>query len=98
MPVQSNATTGSCDGFEYIFKPEFIPADSDRRARDKLRKLYQRASVAAYLSTSCNILLTILGVMADDTMGRFVEVLKPDTKLEVLKANLETLKMTGKLP
>jgi hypothetical protein len=61
-------------------RTEFVPQDSLRRARDRLRKLYQKRSVASYISEFRNIALTIPGITEEEQFDRFCEGLKPEIK------------------
>lgn len=88
MKVAANAVPDSFQEFKNLVRAEFIPADSVRRARDKLRNLHQKYSVAAYLSEFRNVALSIPGISMDEMLDKFVSGLKPQVRLEVLKSNV----------
>jgi hypothetical protein len=48
MLVQTGIVPGSWEAFKVEVRTEFVSQDSSRRARDRLRKLYQKGSVASY--------------------------------------------------
>ena len=75
--VASNTIPATWAGFEASVVQEFVPFDSGQRARDKLRKLFQRTSVSAYLSEFRNITLAIPGITEGEKVDRFVQGLKP---------------------
>lgn len=77
--------------FKTELRKEFIPQDSIRRARDKLRRLVQRTSVSTYLNEFRNIVLTISSIGEDEKLDKFVSGLKPQIRIEVLKSNPQSL-------
>jgi Retrotransposon gag protein len=85
MLVQTESVPGSWEAFKVAVRTEFVPQESSRRARDRLRKMYQKRLVASYISEFRNIALTIPGIIEEEQLDRFCEVLKPEIKLEVLK-------------
>jgi Retrotransposon gag protein len=91
MLVQGGSVPAGWDAFKVAVRTEFIPQDSSRRARDKLRNLYQRRSVGSYVTEFRNIALTIPGITEEEQLDRFCEGLKPQIKLEILKSNATTL-------
>ena len=91
MLVQGGSVPARWDAFKVAVRTEFIPQDSSRRARDRLRNLYQRRSVGSYVTEFRNIALTIPGITEEEQLDRFCEGLKPQIKLEVLKSNTTTL-------
>jgi Retrotransposon gag protein len=91
MLVQTGIVPGSWEAFKVAVRTEFVPQDSSRRARDRLRKLYQKRSVASYISEFRNIALTIPGITEEEQLDRFCEGLKPEIKLEVLKGNVNKM-------
>lgn len=89
--VTANKVPLTWDEFEAAVRNEFIPFDSTQRSRDKLRKLVQRSSVSSYLSEFRNIALTIPGINEGEMVDRFCQGLKPQIRLEVLKAGVKTM-------
>ena len=87
VKAQCNQVPDTWAEFENALRTEFIPHDSIRRARDKLRKLTERPSVSAYLAGVRNKVLTVPGITEDEKRDRFCTGLKPQVKLEVLKSN-----------
>jgi hypothetical protein len=59
---------GNWEAFKIAVRTEFVPQDSSRRARDRLRKLYQKVSVASYVSEFRNIVLTIPGIAEEEQL------------------------------
>ena len=53
--VAANQVPRTWSNFENMVKHEFIPVDSVRQTRDKLRKLVQRTSVSSYISEFRNM-------------------------------------------
>lgn len=64
----------------------FVPADHERKARDHLRRVKQTKSVAKYLADFRNIILTINGMRDDEKIDHFIQRLKYNVRVEVLKA------------
>lgn len=64
---------------------EFVPEDHVRRARDRLRRLKQTTSVPKYISEFRNCIITINDMSAGERFDRFLQGLKPDVHLGVLK-------------
>jgi Retrotransposon gag protein len=91
MLVQAGSVPGNWEAFKVAVRSEFVPQDSSRRARDKLRKLYQVRSVSSYISEFRNVALTIPGITDEEQLDRFCEGLKPEIKLEVLKSNVTSM-------
>lgn len=89
--VASNSIPDTWEAFENAVRLEFIPFDSVQRSRDKLRRLIQRTSVSSYLSEFRNIVLTIPGMNASEQVDRFCQGLKPQIRLEVMKAGARTM-------
>ena len=77
--------------FEEAIFAEFIPFDSVQRSRDKLKKLVQRTSVTSHLTEFRNIVLTIPGMGEGEKVDRFSQGLKPNIRLEVMKAGAQTM-------
>lgn len=90
--VQSGQTPSTWEEFRIMVLNEFVPSDHVRRARDKLRRLRQTASVSKYLSEFRNCILTISDISEGELLDRFIQGLKSEVKIEVLKtqaANFE---------
>lgn len=86
MKVQSGLVPQLWDEFMECVRHEFVPQDQVRRNRDKLRTLYQKGSVSAYLNLFRNIVISIPNITEDEKLDKFCSGLKPEIKLEVLKA------------
>ena len=89
--VNSNSIPKTWVEFEEAIIAEFVPFDSVQRSRDKLRKLVQRTSVTSYLTEFRNIVLTIPGMSEGEKVDRFSQGLKPNIRLEVMKAGAQTM-------
>lgn len=89
--VSSNQIPQTWIEFENAVEKEFIPFDSAQRARDKLRRLTQRYSVAAFLAEFRNTVLAIPNMTEDEKVDRFCQGLKPQIRLEVMKAGARTM-------
>ena len=89
--VGSNTVPNTWNDFENALLQEFVPFDSVQRSRDKLRRLVQRTSVSVYLSEFRNITLTIPGISEGEQVDRFCQGLKPQVRLEVMKAGAQTM-------
>lgn len=85
------------EAFESVIIQEFVPFDSVQRSRDKLRRLVQRTSVTSYLAEFRNIVLTIPGMSEGDRVDRFCQGLKPNIRLEVLKAGAQTMNEASRI-
>lgn len=89
--VASNTVPNTWDAFENCLIQEFVPFDSVQCSRDKLRRLVQRYTVSTYLSEFRNIILTIPGISEGEQVDRFCQGLKPQIRLEVMKAGAQTM-------
>ena len=89
--VASNSAPVVWEEFKNAVTQEFIPFDSVQRSRDKLRRLTQRFSVAAYLAEFRNVILAIPQMTEDEKVDRFCQGLKPQIRLEVMKAGARTM-------
>lgn len=89
--VQSGQAPGQWEDFVACVRNEFIPQDSVRRARDRLRGLVQKTSVSSYLNIFRNIVIAIPDMNEGEKLDRFCAGLKPQVRLEVLKANPESV-------
>ena len=87
MLVQAGQAPGQWETFKVALRGEFVPQDSVRRNRDRLRNLRQTTSVAGYLTTFRNLVIGIPGMNEDEKLDRFCSGLKDEVRLEVLKAN-----------
>eukprot|EP00173_Palmaria_palmata_P001844 Plantae.Rhodophyta-Palmaria_palmata.ctg20823.p1 GENE.Plantae.Rhodophyta-Palmaria_palmata.ctg20823~~Plantae.Rhodophyta-Palmaria_palmata.ctg20823.p1 ORF type:complete len:166 (-),score=10.88 Plantae.Rhodophyta-Palmaria_palmata.ctg20823:263-760(-) len=85
MKNQSRSPSTSWAEFVVELRKEFIPQNSNRQARDQLRKRSQRTSVAAHLNEFQNTVISIPGLTTVEMSDRFVAGLKPQT-IKLLKA------------
>lgn len=69
----------------------FVPLDSKQTGRDKLAKLVQTGSVAAYSEIFLRTVLSILGITEDEKVDRFTRGLKPAAQREVWLRDCQTL-------
>ena len=88
--VQSGLSPKTWPQFCESIHREFVPSDYVRRARDRLRRLKQTGSVSKYLSEFRNIILTLPGVTEGEKLDKFVQGLKHNVRLEVLKSTAST--------
>lgn len=95
--VAANQIPVTWANFENMVKNEFIPFDSVQRTRDKMRKLVQRTSVSAYLSEFRNMALMIADMSEGEKLDRFCQGLKPEIRLEVLKAGTNTIDQASRI-
>ena len=95
--VGSNSIPTTWNDFENALIQEFVPFDSVQRSRDKLRRLVQKTSVSAYLSEFRNIILTIPGISEGEQVDRFSQGLKPQVRLEVMKAGATTMSEASRI-
>lgn len=87
----------SWEGFRTKLVEEFIPADHNRQARDKLRRLRQNSSVEKYLCDFRNTILMISNISEDEKTDKFVSGLKYDLKLEVLKSRCNSFEECARM-
>ena len=59
------------ENFKVSLRNEFVPQNSERRNRDKLRVLRQTASVAGYLTAFRNLVIAIPGMNEAEKLDRF---------------------------
>jgi len=71
MVVQAGQAPGQWENFKATLRAEFVPQDSERRNRDKLRNLRQTASVAGYLTTFRNLVIGIPGMNEAEKLDCF---------------------------
>ncbi len=86
MKVHSNNIPQTWEEFRNEIQAEFVPQDSIRRQRDKINKLTQTSSVASYLESFRNIVLSIADMSEAEKLDKFLTGLKPMIRLEVLKS------------
>ncbi len=68
-----------------------------QRSRDRLRRLVQRTSVSTYLSEFRNIILTIPGISEGEQVDCFCQGLKPQVRLEFMKAGAQTMNEASRI-
>lgn len=95
--VQNNATPNTWQGFKQALLNEFIPDDQIRRARDRLRNCRQKGSAAKYISEYINIILSVPDISEGEKFDRFVDGLKNNVRLEVLKSTVATFEDATKI-
>lgn len=95
--VQSGRTPSSWKNFRALVLNKFVPADHIRRACDRLRRLRQTASVSKYIAEFCNFILTINDMSEGELLDRFVQGLKQEIKLEVLKTQVSHFEDAAKI-
>jgi len=86
MLVQSGNVPQAWVTFKEAVRREFVPQDQVRRSRDRLRELQQKGSVSSYLNIFRNITISIPNMSEDEKLDKFCAGLKPNIRLEVLKA------------
>lgn len=91
MQVQIGITPATWEAFKTGLRAEFVPQDNVRRQRDKLTKLVQSNSVAFYLETFRNIVISIPDISEAEKLDKFLNGLKPMIRLEVLKAGCNNM-------
>lgn len=84
--IQAGRTPTTWEEFRSMILSEFVPEDHVRRARDRLRRLKQTSSVSKYIAEFRNCVLMINDVSAGERFDRFVQGLKKEVRLEVLKS------------
>lgn len=87
MQIQGGVAPDTWAEFIAAVRQEFVPQDSTRQARDKLRQLSQKTSVSNYVNDFQNTVIAIPNMTAEEMIDRFVSGLKPRTRIEVLKSN-----------
>lgn len=85
--VKSPNTPSTWESFKSSLILKLVPADHTRRARDKFRKIKQLGSVEKYLSEFRNVILMIGDINEAEKVDRFVDGLKFNVRVEVLKTN-----------
>ena len=91
MKTQQPESPGTLDTLFAALRVEFIPADHVRRTRDKLNRLRQTRSVAAYLNEFRSIVLKLPQMSEEDKWDKFLNGLKYPIRLEVLKSGAASL-------
>lgn len=95
--VQSGRTPSSWEQFRMLVLNEFVPADHVRRARDKLRRLRQTSSVSKYLADFRNCILMIDDMSEGERFDRFVQGLKHEVRLEILKTQVSEFEEAARI-
>lgn len=95
--IQSGQEPSTWTEFRTLVLNEFVPVDHNRRARDKLRRLKQNSSVSKYLSEFRNCILTVNDMSDGERFDRFVQGLKNEVKLEVLKSQASNFEDAAKI-
>lgn len=80
------------DAFKSELMVNFVPVDSTKEARRRLRFLRQRTSVAAYTAEFTKACLEIPGITEDEKMDRFLAGLKPALQRELGLREPKTMK------
>lgn len=88
--VQTNSTPNTWKGFEQPLLTEFIPEDHIRMARYRLRDCRQKGSAAKCISEYRNIILAVPDISEGEKFDRFVDGLKQNVRMEVLKSAVAT--------
>ncbi len=91
MQVQAGNIPATWEEFKNRLRAEFVPQDNVRRQRDKLSRLVQNKSVALYLETFRNIVISIPDISEAEKLDKFLNGLKPMIRLEVLKAGCKNM-------
>lgn len=87
--VQNQEVPTTWENFQTSLCSEFVPQDSLRRYRDKLRRISQKSSVERYLAEFRNTVILIPNMTEDEKIDRFCVGLKPQIRLEVLKSGVQ---------
>jgi len=95
--VQANSIPTTWQQFVMELKAEFVPADYIRNARSKIRTLKQFKSVPEYLSEFRKIVLTITNIAEDEKLDKYLEGLREDIRLEVMKSSVITFEEEAQL-
>lgn len=74
--------------FKTLIQDEFIPKDHMMRARENLLRLRQLTSTPKYLEDFRNITLRISDMAESEMFDKFVDGLKRDVKIEVMKSTV----------
>lgn len=64
---------------------------------DKLRKLRQSSSVSTFLSEFRNLVLKIPDILQGENLDKYIEGLKYEVRVEVLKSNANTFEETASI-
>lgn len=95
--AQTNTTPDTWTKFCDAIRSEFVPADYLRCGRDRLRKLKQTKSVSRYLAEFRNIILTLSDITEGEQLDKFVQGLKQEIRLEVLKSTASTFEEVSRI-
>lgn len=79
------------DEFLAVIKAHFVLLEGRHIARDKLAKLTQRSSVAAYSDAFLWLTLSIPGITEKEKIDRYIRGLKLEPRCEVLVEQVQTL-------
>lgn len=85
--VSGNIVLPRREALKLLFEAKFVLQDSVIRARNKLTKLRQKTSVAAYFKEFINLAINIPGMSEFEKLARFCEGFKPHILLEGRKWN-----------
>lgn len=95
--VQDNRTPSTWQEFKQALLNEFLPEDHVRRARDRLRATKQKGSVSKYISEYRNVILAVPDISEGEKFERFVDGLKSNIRLEVMKSTVTTFEEAAKI-
>lgn len=95
--VQNATTPSTWQEFKQALMAEFLPEDHIRRARDRLRRVKQKGSASEYIAEFRNIILAVPDISEGEKFDRFIEGLKPNIKVEVMKSTVTTFEEATKM-
>lgn len=95
--VNNRSVLATWNKFKNAVSREFVSAEHVKRACDCLLKLQLSKSVSIYLEEFRNIVLNIGGMQEDEKIDRFIEGLKFDVWVELLKARAESFEKCARL-
>lgn len=95
--VNSPGTPSSWEDFKSSLISEFIPSEHNRLGRDKLRKHKQTGSVEKYLAEYRNTILLIGDINEGEKLNRFVDGLKYNVKVEIMKTNYNSFEQCARM-
>lgn len=88
--VTNNSILTSWDYFNIAVVQGFVPRDHIKRSHDRLRSLRQSTSVSKYLAAFCGLSLPVPNMNEGEKIDRFIEDLKHNVRVQVLKGHSET--------
>lgn len=97
IKVASNQVPETYQQFEELVRSEFIPSDSVKRNRDRIKRVKQKGSVAAYVTEFRNVMMKIPDMTVGEKIDRFCEGLKDHVRLEVMKSGTENFEVAVKI-